>query len=127
MQCTICKAVVEEDGSNTNYCRECRGSSPKKLGEKYSERMEKDGAEEVNLNVFLPRKIYVRTIRSEKGSFDLIFSRNQFQYSPGEVFFTHGEYSLSQVFVIGSGFKIKFSDSAKDEPGLSDKKKKLNR
>jgi len=131
MRCTICKAEVEEDGSNTNYCQECRGITPKKLGEKYSERMEKEGAREVSSNDFFPRRIYVRTFKTEEGEFELLYSAKPFKYTPGEVFFQHGEFWLHEISVIGSGFKIKFSDSEKEEPGrysgVSDRRKKLNR
>jgi len=129
MNCTICGGEANDGNS---YCGECLGSSPKKLGEKYSEKAAREGAREVSSNDFFPRRIYVRTFKTEEGEFELLYSAKPFKYTPGEVFFQHGEFWLHEISVVGSGFRIKFSDSATKEEsghytGTSDRRKKFDR
>ena len=74
---------------------------------------------------FLPKKVYVRT-RKNGDKFNLVFSRNTPSYQPGEQFFTVGVYALQDLYVVGSGFKLTFTDEVEGSSKYGPKTRPMN-
>jgi hypothetical protein len=75
---------------------------------------EKGGTSMMRIADCLPDTVWARTKKNDEGSFDVYFSAAPPKHVNGETFQTVGKFVLADLYICGSGFRLKLSQEEKE-------------